>query len=98
MLCIFFFYAKLTWLPWYSWNIAESGVKTPKINQINTTIHMTKRNNNLKKTCVYCSSFMQNGLKFIFFKTNQVFFLSFFCLRHTLHMTHVQQREIIKII
>ena len=28
------------WSPWYSWNIAESGVKTPKINQINQSIQL----------------------------------------------------------
>ena len=31
------FFHHNNWSPWYSWNIAESGVKTPKIksNQIN---------------------------------------------------------------
>ena len=41
---------KFNWSPWYSWNIVESGVKTPKIKSNQKHIYNLSWNENTKKT------------------------------------------------
>ena len=38
--------AQWYWSPWYSWNIAESGVKTPKSNHKNERQNQHEQYNN----------------------------------------------------